>query len=103
MNDLVLVDTADGIATIRLHRPDRLNSMTPELLDQLLAATEEVADDPGARVVVVTGAGRGFCAGGDLSAGAGGGIMSDGSASPTSAACARSCALRSFSTRCRKW
>jgi 2-(1,2-epoxy-1,2-dihydrophenyl)acetyl-CoA isomerase len=78
MNELVLLDTHDRIATITLNRPERLNAMTPELLEQLLAVIERVADDDGVAVVVVTGAGRGFCAGGDLGEGAGGGIMTDG-------------------------
>jgi 2-(1,2-epoxy-1,2-dihydrophenyl)acetyl-CoA isomerase len=77
MNQLVLVDTHDRIATITLNRPERLNAMTPELLEQLLHVIERVADDSSVAVVVVTGAGRGFCAGGDLSEGAGGGVMTD--------------------------
>lgn len=80
MNDLVLVDTKDRVATITLNRPDHLNAMTPELLEQFLVIVERVADDPAAKVVVITGAGRGFCVGGDLSAGAGGGIMTDATA-----------------------
>jgi 2-(1,2-epoxy-1,2-dihydrophenyl)acetyl-CoA isomerase len=77
MNDLVLVEIEDGVATITLNRPDQLNAMTPELLEQLLRATEQVADDPAVRVVILTGAGRAFCVGGDLAAGAGGGIITD--------------------------
>lgn len=67
MNQLVLLDIHDRIATITLNRPQRLNAMTPALLDELLGVIERVADDSGVAVVVLTGAGRGFCAGGDLS------------------------------------
>lgn len=55
-----------GIVQITLNRPERLNAMTTELVSGLHAALDEVAVDPGARVVVLTGAGRGFCAGLDL-------------------------------------
>ena len=57
---------ADGVATITLNRPDALNSFTVELKEALLDAVQEVAADPAARAVVITGAGRGFCAGQDL-------------------------------------
>lgn len=56
----------DAIATVVLNRPDRLNALNTELGRELLAALKQLAEDPGARVVVVTGAGRGFCSGGDL-------------------------------------
>jgi enoyl-CoA hydratase len=49
-----------------LNRPDRLNAMSAELVTDLHAALDDVADDPSCRVVVLTGAGRGFCAGLDL-------------------------------------
>lgn len=57
---------ADGIRLITLNRPDRLNAMNEELIDGLHAALDEVAADRDCRVVVLTGAGRGFCAGLDL-------------------------------------
>ena len=65
----VLLDVADSVATITLNRPDRLNAMTPGLVGALVSALEDVAVEPTVRVVVLTGAGRGFCAGGDLEAG----------------------------------
>ncbi len=68
MNDAVLYEAADGIATITLNRPERLNAMNAALLQGALEALETAAADDGVRVVVMTGAGRGFCAGGDLSA-----------------------------------
>jgi len=78
MNETVRYEVSDGIATITLNRPERLNTMNFELLEAALEAIERAASDEAARVVIVTGAGRGFCAGGDLSAGAGGGVASGG-------------------------
>jgi enoyl-CoA hydratase len=57
---------APGIVQLTLNRPDKLNAMTGELVQTLHEALDEVAIDPTARVVVLTGAGRGFCAGLDL-------------------------------------
>ncbi|MCP3854218.1 MAG: hypothetical protein GY745_18295 [Actinomycetia bacterium] len=65
--DTVMYEHADGIATITLNRPESLNSMTTEFMDDLLAALTEVENDDGIRVAVITGAGRGFCSGADLS------------------------------------
>jgi 2-(1,2-epoxy-1,2-dihydrophenyl)acetyl-CoA isomerase len=60
------VRTADGICTLTLNRPSALNSFTGEMHARLLPALESAAADPQVRVVVITGAGRGFCAGQDL-------------------------------------
>ena len=65
MPDLRL-ETVDAVATITLDRPDALNALTVPLKHELLAAFERIAADPGVRAVVVTGAGRAFCAGQDL-------------------------------------
>lgn len=65
--DVVLYEVADGIATITLNRPDRLNAWTPELGMAYHDSLEQAAADEDVRVVVVTGAGRGFCAGADMS------------------------------------
>jgi len=81
MSDFVMTSADDGIVTVTLNRPDRLNAMTPDLLEQLLATVEQVADDEDVKVVVLTGAGRAFCVGGDLSAGSGGGVISDATTS----------------------
>jgi len=62
----VLLAREDGIATLTLNRPDRLNAISPALRDDLVAAWRTVAEDEGTRVVIVTGAGRGFCSGLDL-------------------------------------
>ncbi|GAC1662665.1 MAG: 2-(1,2-epoxy-1,2-dihydrophenyl)acetyl-CoA isomerase PaaG [Candidatus Limnocylindrales bacterium] len=65
MPDLRL-DIADAVATITLDRPDALNALTVPLKHELLAALERVAADRSVRAVVLTGAGRAFCAGQDL-------------------------------------
>jgi 2-(1,2-epoxy-1,2-dihydrophenyl)acetyl-CoA isomerase len=64
---LVLVEQQDAVCTITLNRPEALNSFTGEMHRQLLAALEAAAADMQVRCVVLTGAGRGFCAGQDLS------------------------------------
>src|SRR3954465_8770175 len=63
----ILYESADGIARITLNRPDRLNSFTASMHAELRDALAKVASDGTSRVVVLTGAGRGFCAGQDLS------------------------------------
>jgi 2-(1,2-epoxy-1,2-dihydrophenyl)acetyl-CoA isomerase len=62
----VLLKKDGGIATITLNRPAALNSLNEEMLDGMLAALRNVAEDHAVRVVVITGNGRAFCAGGDL-------------------------------------
>ena len=64
--EVVLRDIDDGVATITLNRPDRLNAWTDELENAYFDALEACGADRGVRVIVVTGAGRGFCAGADM-------------------------------------
>ena len=64
----IAVDTSDGVATVTLQRPDRLNALTAEMAVSLGDTLRALATDDAARVVVLTGAGRGFCAGGDVGA-----------------------------------
>jgi enoyl-CoA hydratase/carnithine racemase len=71
----VLYDVSQRIATLTLNRPDRLNAYTTSLGDALRAAMRRASDDSGVRVIVLTGAGRGFCAGADMDS------LSQGSAS----------------------
>ncbi|MFF5992037.1 crotonase/enoyl-CoA hydratase family protein [Prauserella flavalba] len=63
-------DVTDGIATVTLNRPERLNAYTITMARELIDAVDRIDADDGVRVVVVTGAGRGFCAGADLGRGA---------------------------------
>lgn len=64
----LLVDTTPaGVRTITLHRPEKLNAVNPRLAEELPRAVREAAGDDAVRVVVLTGAGRGFCSGLDLS------------------------------------
>jgi len=65
----ILLEIEDGIATITLNRPAALNALTAPMCDALLAAFDRTDADDQVRAVIVTGAGRGFCAGADLSQG----------------------------------
>jgi 2-(1,2-epoxy-1,2-dihydrophenyl)acetyl-CoA isomerase len=64
--ETVRLDVADGVATLTLHRPDRLNSFTVAMHGEVRAALDELDADAAVRCLVLTGAGRGFCAGQDL-------------------------------------
>ncbi|HEY4419634.1 MAG TPA: crotonase/enoyl-CoA hydratase family protein [Pseudonocardia sp.] len=65
----ILLDVADGVATITLNRPGRLNAFTTTMARELVAAFDATDTDDEVRVVIITGAGRGFCAGADLGRG----------------------------------
>jgi enoyl-CoA hydratase/carnithine racemase len=67
--ETLLYGLQDGIATITLNRPDRLNAFNSEMLLDLIAAFDHTDGDDAVKAVIVTGAGRGFCAGADLAAG----------------------------------
>ncbi len=64
----LLVDQCDGVLTLTLNRPERLNAISGPMLAALSAELDRANTDPEVRVVVLTGAGRGFCAGLDLKA-----------------------------------
>lgn len=66
-DDPVLITRDGGVVTLTLNRPDVRNAMTVELTDAFARAVDGLRGDPEVRVVVVTGAGKAFCAGGDLS------------------------------------
>ncbi|HEY4426925.1 MAG TPA: crotonase/enoyl-CoA hydratase family protein [Solirubrobacteraceae bacterium] len=65
----IATDLADGVLTITLNRPERLNAWTATMAAELMAAFDRADADDAVRAIVVTGAGRGFCAGADLGAG----------------------------------
>ena len=66
MSDSVLYSLAEGVATVTLNRPEVMNALNAVMVSSLRAACEEAAADPGARAVVLRGAGRAFLAGGDV-------------------------------------
>ena len=65
----ILYGVDDGVATITLHRPDRMNAFTGTMMYELIDAFDRIDADDDVRVVIVTGAGRAFCAGADLGGG----------------------------------
>ena len=65
----IIYDVSEQIATITLNRPDKLNSFTNRMLKEIIAAFDESDADDNVRAVIVTGSGRAFCAGADLSGG----------------------------------
>ncbi|MBY0520852.1 MAG: crotonase/enoyl-CoA hydratase family protein [Sphingomonas sp.] len=88
--ETITLDIDAGIATITLNRPDRMNAFTGQMMADLIAAFDATDADDMVRAVIVTGAGRAFCAGADLGAGgatfdyalgggAGGPVRADGS------------------------
>jgi 2-(1,2-epoxy-1,2-dihydrophenyl)acetyl-CoA isomerase len=66
MSEFTLYDVSDGIATITLNNPDKLNAYNTAMGDEVVAALRSARDDDAVRAVILTGAGRGFCAGVDL-------------------------------------
>lgn len=65
-NNEVLYEVSDHIATLTLNRPDKLNAWTGQMDKEYRACLAEAENDPDVRVIIVTGAGRGFCAGADM-------------------------------------
>jgi 2-(1,2-epoxy-1,2-dihydrophenyl)acetyl-CoA isomerase len=64
----ILVEPVDAVLRITLNRPEKLNAYTPTMMAELIAAVTAANDDPAIGAIVVTGAGRGFCAGADIEA-----------------------------------
>ena len=64
----ILLDKTDGVATLTLNRPEMLNSLNKTIIDDIRSALRMLARDEATKVLIVTGAGRGFCAGADLTA-----------------------------------
>jgi enoyl-CoA hydratase/carnithine racemase len=67
--ETIKLDIANGVATLTLNRPDRMNAFTEQMAKEMIAAFDATDADDDVRVVIVTGAGRAFCAGADLGAG----------------------------------
>src|SRR5262245_30457104 len=65
-HDLIAFDVKAGIATLTFNRPDKRNAMNDDMRTQFIEALESVAADKTIRALVLTGAGKGFCAGGDI-------------------------------------
>lgn len=70
MYEQIKYEVADGILTITMNRPDKLNAFTGVMMNEMIDAFDKADADDDVRVIVVTGAGRAFCAGADLSGGA---------------------------------
>lgn len=68
--DTLIWEQTGSIATLRLNRPDAMNAMTVQMRRELCAALDRVDQDDGVRAVIITGQGKAFCAGADLSSGA---------------------------------
>jgi enoyl-CoA hydratase/carnithine racemase len=64
--DPVIVHVENAVAWVKLNRPDQLNALSPEVISGLVTALDTIERDEGVRVVVITGEGRAFSAGGDL-------------------------------------
>ena len=62
----ILYEVSEQIATVTLNRPDRLNAWTPQMETEVFQALQDADKDDAVRVIILTGAGRGFCAGADL-------------------------------------
>lgn len=67
----IIYEVSDGVATITLNRPEKLNAFTGQMMNEVIDAIDRTDADDDVRVVIVTGAGRAFCAGADLSGGGG--------------------------------
>ena len=81
----IIYEVDDNVATITLNRPDKLNAFTGTMMYELIDAFDQVDADDDVRAVIVTGAGRGFCAGADLSTSGGETFSSGGSDIQTNA------------------
>ena len=66
MHDSVLCEVRGHVAVLTLNRPHKLNALSYELIDRLMARLDDVECDPAVRVIIITGAGRAFCSGADI-------------------------------------
>ena len=91
----LLSETKDGVATLTLNRPDKLNAFNRELSGELVAALASLAKDDGVRAIILTGAGRAFCAGQDLAE-----AIPKGDASPDLGAIVKAVSMSSRTSNC---
>jgi len=91
MSEVVQMQVTEGVALLTLNRPDRLNAWTAEMEHAYFAALDQCSADEQVRVIVVTGAGRGFCAGADMHE-----LQAIGDGAPTGSADARERRAQSF-------
>jgi enoyl-CoA hydratase/carnithine racemase len=77
VDERVTIAVTDGVADVRLNRPDKMNALDPAMFDALIAALDRLAGMPGLRAVVLSGEGRAFCAGLDMASMAAGGSGMD--------------------------
>ncbi|WP_354671407.1 enoyl-CoA hydratase-related protein [Streptomyces sp. CSDS2] len=75
-------EVCDGVSYLTLDRPEALNALTPDMRERLIGLLTRASADPAVRAVVLTGTGRGFCAGADLRGGTGGGERAPGGSAP---------------------
>ena len=83
MSDSVLIDLTDGVMTVTLNEPESMNALSPGISGGLLDAIDEASRNDDARVMLLTGAGRGFCAGATVGAGGFGGSDNSQTAGPS--------------------
>src|SRR5215468_9578883 len=86
--ETILYEVVDCICTVTLNRPERLNAWTRQMHLDLKDAMHKAGADPGVRIIILTGAGRGFCAGADM-----GGLQAIGAGAGASASADRSSAV----------
>jgi len=89
----------DGVATLTFNRPERMNALSTPIMEGLLKGLPRLAGDPAVKVVVLTGSGRAFCAGGDVKDMAQG--REQRSVRRRLCVCARGWKCRAFCTSCR--
>ena len=83
--ETILYEKTDGVAVITLNRPERMNAFTDVMIREWASALDDARLDRDVRAVIVTGNGRGFCAGADLRGGSGIGATAQGTAPPAAA------------------
>ena len=88
MSELVTIDVTAGVADVRLNRPDKHNALSPAMFEAIIEAGQSLAQDRSVRAVVLSGNGRGFCAGLDFGSFQGMSSRGDASAAALPAAAA---------------